>query len=130
MKKKERGAGSEKKCVRVYRDDVGRGTTLFIFVISFSFFVFCYAFFVLRWRRSAPLLALRAQAPVDDFGFVDLKAVMGLSLEAGGVANCAANVFGVPAGAADEVMMIVADAIFVARCGICRLDTADDAFFS
>ena len=48
-----------------------------------------------------PLLALRAQAPVNHFGFVDLETVVSLGLEAGSVANRAANIFGVSARAAD-----------------------------
>ena len=41
----------------------------------------------------------------------------------------AANVFGMTAGAANEVVVIIADPILVAGCGIGGLDTPEDTFF-
>lgn len=76
----------------------------------------------------AGALAGRAEAPVDHFGFVDLEAVVVMRLEARGAADGAADVLGLTAGAADEVMMVVADAVFVTRRGVGWLDAPDDAF--
>ena len=69
-----------------------------------------------------------AGAPVDHFGFVDLEAMVRMGLEAGGFADGAADVFGLAAGTADEVVMVVPDAVFVACRRIGGLDAADDAF--
>jgi hypothetical protein len=43
-------------------------------------------------------------------------------------ADGAADVLGLAAGTADEVMMVVADPVFVEGGGVGRLDAADDAF--
>ena len=77
--------------------------------------------------KLALLLTGWAGAPVDHFGLVDLEAMVRMGLEAGGFTDGATDVFGLAAGTADEVVMIVADAVFVARRGIRRLDAADDA---
>ena len=51
-----------------------------------------------------------------------------MGLEAGGFTDGAADVFGASTGTTDEVVMVVADAVFVASRGIGGLDAADDAF--
>ena len=76
-----------------------------------------------------PLLALRAQAPVDDFCLIYFKAMTRVSVKARGMALGTANVFGMTAGAANEVVVIIADPILVAGCGIGGLDTPEDTFF-
>ena len=73
------------------------------------------------------LLAGRAGAPVDHFGFVDLEAVVIVGMQARGFADGAADVLGLAAGTADEVMMVIADPVFVEGGGVGRLDAADDA---
>jgi len=74
------------------------------------------------------LLAGRAGAPVDHFGFIDFEAVMRVGGEAGGFADGATDVFGLAAGAADEVVMVVADAVFEAGGGVGGLDATEDTF--
>src|SRR5690606_888251 len=71
--------------------------------------------------------AVGAGAPVDDFSFVDAVAGVGGGGQARGVAGGAIDVDGLAAGAADEVMVVVADAIFVKRGGTSGLDAADEA---
>ena len=80
-----------------------------------------------RGKLAFLLLAGGAGAPVDHFGFVDLEAMVRMGLEAGGFADGATDVFGLAAGTADEVVMIVADAVFITRRGIGGLDASDDA---
>lgn len=53
---------------------------------------------------------------------------MRLCSEARGFADGTANIFSLPAGAADEVMMVVADAVFKAGGRVSRLNPTDDAF--
>lgn len=60
------------------------------------------------------MAAARAEAPEDDLGLIDQEAVGRRRLQAGGVANGAIDVAGVPARAADEVVMVVVDPGLVA----------------
>ena len=73
------------------------------------------------------LLAGGAGAPVNHFGFINYETVMQMGREAGGRPDRAADVFSLTAGAADEVVMIIADTVFVERGGLGRLDATNDA---
>ena len=53
---------------------------------------------------------------------------MRLCSEARGFADGTANIFSLPAGAADEVMMVIADAVFKAGGRVSWLYPTDDAF--
>ena len=77
---------------------------------------------------AAPLvvvvLAVGAQAPVGDLRLVEAEAARVGGFQAGRLADGAVHVDREPAGAADEVMMVVADARLVARGPAGRLDAA------
>lgn len=68
-------------------------------------------------------------SPVDDFGFIDVKPGVVRSSEAWGFADGAVDIDGFPTDAADEVVVIVADAVFVERGGFGGLDAPNEAFF-
>ena len=76
------------------------------------------------------LLAGGAGAPVNHFGFINYETVMRMGREAGGRPDRTADVFSLTAGAADEVVMIIADTVFVERGGLGRLDATNDALIS
>ena len=69
----------------------------------------------------------RAGAPVDDLGLVDVVAVVVRGVQAGALADGAVDVDDRAAGAADEVVVVVADPQLVAGGGAGRLDPADEA---
>jgi len=74
-------------------------------------------------------LALRADAPVRDVGFVDLvAAVVGRGKTRRG-ADGAVDVDEPAAGATDEVVMVVIDAILVAGGRADRLNSSDETLF-
>jgi hypothetical protein len=61
-------------------------------------------------------------APVDDFGFVDLEAMVIVGCEAGCVPDRAVDVEHEAAAPTDEVMMVIAHPIFVPGDRTRRLD--------
>ncbi len=71
--------------------------------------------------------AVGAAAPVDDLGLVDLVARVVGRGEARHLADRAVDVDGPTAGAADEVVVVVADAVLVAGGRARGLDAPDDA---
>ena len=75
------------------------------------------------------LAAVGTLAPVDDFCFVDCETGIVTGGQAGAAANRAIHIDRFAAGATDEVMVVVSDAVFVEGGGAGRLDAADDAFF-
>ena len=80
------------------------------------------------WLRRGPRRhALGATAPVDDFGFVDLIAGVLGGGEARGLADGTVDVDHAAAGAADEVVVVVADAVLIAGRRAGRLDAPQDA---
>ena len=72
---------------------------------------------------------LGAAAPIDDLGLVDLEASVISRGQARHVANCAIHVDHPPAGTTDQVVVVVADAILVARRRPRRLDPAEQPTF-
>lgn len=66
----------------------------------------------------------RAVAPVHDFGLVDGEAVVVDGVEAGAAPGCAVDVVDVAAGPADEVVVVVPGARFIARGVARRFDAA------
>ena len=68
-------------------------------------------------------------SPVDDFGFIDVKPGVVRSSEAWGLADGAVDIDGFPTDAADEVVVIVANAVFIERGGFGGLDAPNEAFF-
>ena len=79
------------------------------------------------WRRGLGL-AVRTAPPVGDFGFFDLVALVVGRRETGRGTDRAVDVDDATADPADQVVVVVADAIFVARRRAGRLDAADQAF--
>ena len=71
--------------------------------------------------------ALGAAAPVDDLGLVDLVARVVGGGEARRVADRAVDVDHPAAGAADQVVVVVADAVLVAGRRAGRLDAPEEA---
>jgi hypothetical protein len=69
--------------------------------------------------------AVGAGAPKNNFRFVDHEAVGVFGVEAGGFSGGAFDVLGFSARAADEVVVVVVDAVFVERRRTRGLDTAD-----
>ena len=72
---------------------------------------------------------LRARAPVDHLRFLDVETVVFGGVEAGCLANSAIDIDCFPAGSADQVMMVVTDAIFEQSGRTSGLDATDDALF-
>ena len=70
--------------------------------------------------------AIRTAAPVGDLGFVDLVALVVARGETRRVADGAVDVDDAAADAADQVMVVVADAILVASRRPGGLDAADE----
>ena len=68
-----------------------------------------------------------AEAPVDDLGLVDREAVVVGGGQAGHLADGAVDVDDRAAGAADEVVVVVADPALVAGDRARRLDAPDQA---
>jgi hypothetical protein len=68
-----------------------------------------------------------AVPPIDHFGLVDREARGVGGLEARGVADGAVDVDHAAAGAADEVVVVVADAVFVAGGRAGGLDASEEA---
>src|SRR3954469_1256211 len=80
------------------------------------------------WLRRGPRRdAVGASAPVDDFRFVDLVAGVLGGGEARGRADGTVDVDHATAAAADEVVVVVADAVLVAGRRPGRLDAPQDA---
>lgn len=73
------------------------------------------------------ILALRAQAPVRDVGFVDGKAVRLGRVQARTFADGAVDVTDGTARAAQDVVVVVPDAVLVQGGGADRLDASHDA---
>ncbi len=71
-------------------------------------------------------LALGAGAPIDDLGLVEVELGVVGRREAGSLADGAIDVDESIAGAAHEMVMVVADPIFVSRRRPRRLDPPDD----
>ena len=72
---------------------------------------------------------LRAGAPVNHFRFLDVETVMIGGVEAGRLAHGAVDIDRFSASSADEVMMIVTDAILEQRGGTGWLNATDDTLF-
>lgn len=68
-------------------------------------------------------------APIDDFSLVDSEAVIVVGGEARNVANGAVDIDGRSARATDQVMMIVADAVFETGRRTGRLDSTNEVLF-
>lgn len=66
-----------------------------------------------RFARSGP--AERAPSPVNDFGFIDLEIVVVIGREARHLTNGAVDVEHDCALSTNQVMVIVADSVLVAR---------------
>lgn len=73
--------------------------------------------------------AIGADAPIDDFGLVDLISGVMVGCQAGCLADGAGDVGGFSAGSADDVMVVVTDAILVECGGTGGLYSSDEAFF-
>ena len=73
------------------------------------------------------ILALRAQTPVRDVGFVDGKAVRLGCMQAGALTDGAVDVADGTARAAQNVVVVVPDAVLVQGGGADRLDASHDA---
>lgn len=67
-----------------------------------------------------------ADAPVDDFCFIDGKAVTIGSGETGGVTHGAVNIANLATGATDHVVMVVADAPLKSGRRAAWLDAASE----
>ena len=84
-----------------------------------------------RSDRSGPATrrryTIRTAAPVRDLGFIDLVAAVVGRRETRRVANGAIDVDHATADAADQVMVVVADTVFVACRRAGRLNAADQA---
>ncbi len=68
-----------------------------------------------------------AVPPIDHFGLVDREARGVGGLEARGMSDGAVDVDHAAAGAADEVVVVVADAVFVAGGRASRLDPSQES---
>lgn len=68
--------------------------------------------------------ALRAGAPVNDFRFLDVETVVMRRVEARRLADGAVDIDRFPARSADQMMMIVTDAILEQRGRASRLNAA------
>jgi hypothetical protein len=73
------------------------------------------------------ILALRAQTPIRDVGFVDGKAVRLRRVQAGSLSDGAVDVTDGTARPAHHVVVVVADTIFVEGGGADGLDASHDA---
>ena len=80
----------------------------------------------LVWRSNGLCRAGGAGAPVDDFGFVEGESVVVGGVQAGHLAHSAVDVDETFARPADEVVVVVADAVLVAGGGPRGLDAPDD----
>ncbi len=78
-----------------------------------------------RWRCRS---TIGTATPVGDFGFVDFESVHVRCFEAGSVADRAIDIDDVTALPADEMVVIVSDAIFVQSRRADRLDSPDQPF--
>jgi hypothetical protein len=72
-------------------------------------------------------LAIGADPPVDDLGFVDVIALVVGCGQAGCVVNGTINIDYLPTRPADEVVMVVGDPILEPGGRTCRLEPADQA---
>jgi len=72
--------------------------------------------------------AFGASAPIDDLCLIDMKTMAFAGGQAWGVSDGAIHILCLPAGAADEVMVVVTHPIFEKCRGAGGLDTPDDAF--
>lgn len=77
---------------------------------------------------SRPAEAIRTPSPVDHFGLVDLVALVLRRGEAGSGADGAVHVHHAAARAADQMVVVVADAILEARRRAGGLDAPDETF--
>lgn len=68
-----------------------------------------------------------ADAPVDDFGFVDNVVVIVCGVKTGSGSDGAVDIDGCGALAANEVVVVVADAGFVERRPSCGLDASENS---
>ena len=75
------------------------------------------------------LAAFWAVAPVNDLGLINQEAVILSRREAWRVADRAIHVLSVPASAANDVVMIVTNPVFVSGGRARWLSAAKDAFF-
>src|SRR5262249_49021960 len=78
--------------------------------------------------RSGLSLAVRTAPPVRDFGLVDLVAHVVDGRETRSGADCAVDVDDAPADSADQMMMVVADAILEPRRRSGGLNAPDESF--
>ena len=67
----------------------------------------------------------RAVAPVNNFGFVDFESVVVVGSQTGHLAGCTVDVEHHPAASADQVMVVVTDAVLIASCRAGGLDPAN-----
>ena len=79
-------------------------------------------------RRSGPALAIRTAPPVHDFRLVDLVAPAVGRGETRRGTNRAIDVYATAAASADQMMVVVAHAIFEAGRGSGRLNAPQHAF--
>ena len=75
-------------------------------------------------------LAARAQAPVDDFGFVDAVAGVVVSLQTGRLTGGALGIHHCPATPTHEMVMVIAGLDLEAGRGARRLDAAQQTGIS
>ena len=73
--------------------------------------------------------ALGTGAPIDHLRLIDLEPRVVGGGQAGGCTDGAVDIDGFPTDSADEVVVIVADAVFVERGGFGGLDAPNEAFF-
>ena len=66
-----------------------------------------------------------AVAPVNNFGFVDFESVVVIGSQTRHLAGCTVDVEHHPAAPADQVMVVVTDAVLIASCRASGLDPAN-----
>ena len=83
------------------------------------------------WKINLLVLrtALRAGAPVDHFRFLDVETVVVRRVEAGRFADGAVDIDRFSASSADEMVMVVADAILEQRGRTGWLNATNDTLF-
>jgi hypothetical protein len=82
-----------------------------------------------RSLRGCFAVATVADAPVDDFGFVNLELSVA-RIQAGPLADGAIDVFGPAAGATDDVVVVVTNPRVEAHRRTRRLDAAHEVVFA
>jgi hypothetical protein len=75
---------------------------------------------------ASALQAVGASAPIGDFRFVDFVTARIRRFQTRGAAGGTVDVHDTAAAATDQMVMVVADAIFESRGGSCGLDAAEE----